>query len=311
MLLQNKREKKIIEWLFKNFKDVKNLKKGIEDDAAIFDEFVISVDTYVEKVHFDTSYLSLREIGRRITLGALSDICAMGANPLFVLLSVAVSPSMEWKELKNFFKGVEDISRKYKIDIAGGDTVSSSETVFTVVSVGKGEKVLRRNGAKNRDYLYITGYPGFSEAGRLLLKNRTKGFEILKKRHTYPELRFSLIKRIKKYINAAIDTSDGISKDAYSLAKASNVKIIIEKERIPIHPELEKACSILKVDPYFFAIHGGEDYEILFTSNKKLPEVINNVLVTKIGYVKKGRGVFIKEKGKTKRLKIMGYEHFS
>ncbi len=286
---------------------VKKIEKGIGDDAAIFNNFIITTDTYAEGVHFDFSYLSPREIGRKVTCGALSDICAMGGEPLLITISIA-SPNIEWKVFQRIFKGIEDVCKKYKVEIAGGDIIFCGVLVINITAVGKGGKFITREGAKPGDYLYITGYPGLSEVGRILLKKKIKGFSILKKRHKFPELRFSVIKKIKKYINAMIDTSDGVSKDLLSIAEKSNVKVIIEKEKLPLHPELLKASLLLKKDPYLFALHGGEDYELIFTSSRELENISSTI--TKIGYVEKGRGVFLKERGKICALPIKGYQHF-
>lgn len=311
MPLEQEGEFALLNWIKKRFKAVNHyIKLGIGDDAAFFKDILITTDSYVKDIHFSFDYLKENEVGQRVTCGAISDIIAMGGIPFALLLNLIAPKRMESKRIKNILNGIKRILDYYKVKLIGGDITEGKELVLSLTIIGKSKSPILRSGAKPGDYIYITGYPGISEAGRLLLFHKIRGFKDLKERHKTPYPRIEVMKKIKNYINAMIDTSDGLSTDAFHLAEESKLKMVIEKDKIPVHNDLLKACKILKKEPEEFILNGGEDYELLFTSKFQCEGYIKNVKVTKIGKVEEGRGVFLKVDGKETRLKPKGYQHF-
>jgi len=126
-------------------------------------------------------------------------------------------------------------------------------------------------------------------------------------KHLFPEPRIKEAQAIKQYARSCIDTSDGLSTDAFHLAEESRVKIVIEAEHIPIHSEVGEYCSTKKIDSLDFILSAGEDFELLFTTHR-LPK-IPGVKIFRIGTVMKGRGVFLSSRGKTRQIEPSGYEH--
>ncbi len=286
---------------------------GIGDDACVLkDGTVISIDSFVDSVHFDLSYFDHRTLGRRLMAAALSDLAAMAATPVTNLVSIMCPAKIKTKELSDFYHGLHEMARAFDCPIAGGDTDSSKEFAVSIVVIGKVAKPILRSAARHGDFLYITGYPGLSEAGRLVLKNNffRAGFKTAIKKHVAPVPRIKEALVIKKFARAMIDTSDGLSTDAFHLARESKVKIIINRNDIPIHPEIQKLSSRLGFNPMKFVLASGEDFELLFTSSKNLPSKIGQLKITKIGYVNRGRGLFIKAGNKITRIKASGFEHF-
>lgn len=293
------------------------VKVGIGDDACVLkDGTVITTDAYIEDVHFSSDYFSLFEIGQRVVCGTLSDIAAMASKPIAIFVSALLPPSLEQKQLKDLYLGMQSMTSKFSCEIAGGDIVAYPKIGLILTAIGKTKNAKLRSTAKPGDYLYITGYCGLSETGRLALKHKfnKKEFSNSIKRHTCPIPRINEAMKLKRYINALIDTSDGLSTDAFHLAEESKVKIKIFYDKLPIHPETERIFNIQHQTSniqFSLALNGGEDYELLFTSNKRnIPSSILGIKITQIGIVKQGRGLFLVKDNKEIPLEPKGYDHF-
>ena len=301
----------LINFIRKRFpKRREEILKGIGDDAMIFrNGFVVSADSFFEGIHFDLRYFSFFKLGYHTMAASLSDLAAMGARPVCVLISLNLTKEISIKEIEKLYEGFEKLGKKYSFDIAGGDIVSSPAFGLTITVIGRTRRPLMRSGAKPGQSLYVTNFLGLAEVGRIVLKEQLlkKDYPDSIKKHLFPEPRINEAQIFEKYVKSCIDTSDGLSTDANHLATESRVKIVIEAEHIPIHSEVGKFCSIKKIDPLEFILSAGEDFELLFTA-RVLPKR-PKVKIFKIGGVSKGRGVYLSTRGKEVRIKPSGYEH--
>ncbi|MEN3045632.1 MAG: thiamine-phosphate kinase [Candidatus Hydrothermales bacterium] len=297
------------------------VREGIGEDTAIleFNGKIISIttDSYSEDIHFRRSYLTLREIAYRTVAGALSDLAACGAKPITVLISLLIPENFSKNEIEEFYSGISEVLNNFGISISGGDLIKiKGKFSFTITCIGEiSDYPILRRGAKENDLVCITGDTGRVLASLEMLENNIKVEEKIRKKliekFKYPKPRIAEIIELKEKlrISSGIDISDGISKDANRLAKASGVKIILEEEKLPLLPELVSFAGLLNKEPIYYVTNSGEEYEVLFTvpesEASKLPE-----WVAIIGRAEKGEGLFIKDKeGNLRELKG-GYDFF-
>ena len=308
---RNNGELALIKFIRKKFPTKRNeILKGIGDDAMVFrNGYVVSTDSFFENVHFDLSYFSMYALGYHCMAASVSDLAAMAAEPICALVSLSLTKTIRIKEIGELYRGFEDITRKYRMDIAGGDIVASAAFGMTITVIGITKNPLMRSGAEPGQALFSTNFLGLAETGRIVLKEKLPKNEYPDaiNKHLFPEPRIFEARAIRKFITSGIDTSDGLSTDANHLAEESNVKIIIDAEHIPIHSEVGKLCSIKKIDPLQFILSSGEDFELLFTA-WQLPK-IPKIKLFKIGRVLKGRGLYLSSRGKTSPIQPTGYEH--
>ncbi len=313
MNLRDYGELKLIEWIRDHVgRRQSEVKITIGDDACVVkDGTVLTTDSFVEGVHFDLSYLSFFELGTRIACATLSDIAAMAAEPKLLLISLFLRPDIRVNEITQFYRGVESIAKMFSVEIGGGDVVSSPTFALTLTALGKTKKPTLRSAARPGDFLYITGYLGLAEAGRLALKNRLskKEFKTAIDRHLCPIPRIREARKLKNSLSAMIDTSDGLSTDANHLSVESKVRIEIFKPALPVHPAVKEISSRLSIPLDKLLLHSGEDFELLFTSRKKIPPKILNTKISKIGIIKKESGVYLIDETRRSRLGSGGYQH--
>ncbi len=285
---------------------------GIGDDAMILKNgTVVSTDSFVEGVHFNFKYFNFYQLGFRCLAGSLSDLAAMAAEPVCALVSLYLTRAVEKKDIFELYRGFRGIGDRFQIDIAGGDIVESPFCGCTLTVIGKTRKPLLRRGARPGDGLYVTGHLGLSETGRRALAQSRplRLFSASVQRHRFPVPRIAEALKVRSNASAGIDTSDGLSTDAWHLAQESGVQIIIDARRLPIHPEVSRMARLLKIDPVNFILSAGEDFELLFTARRRPPSI--QTPLTRIGEVKKGRGIWLTGNGPDRALEPSGYEHLS
>jgi thiamine-monophosphate kinase len=280
---------------------VSRMALGIGDDSAIFrprslrEELVFTTDMLVEDVHFLRETHTPAQVGYKALARGLSDIAAMGAEPKFCLLSVAFPKWATPKWIDRFFDGLLALARETGTELAGGDL--SHAAVFasdiTVCGSAPTGSALRRSTARAGDQIYVSGALGGSALGLAMHKGAAW------KRHLKPEPRLALGRHLRTRASAAMDITDGLSLDLHRLCLASNVSAEIEQ------PPLFRGASLEQ------ALHGGEDYELLFTArpNKRIPASFGGVALTRIGQIRRGHAGEIKLQGHP--LSIKGYDHFS
>lgn len=291
----------------------KNAILGIGDDCAILriptgHEALVTTDFSLEGVHFRRDWQSPECIGHRCLVRGLSDIAAMGGRPLAAFLSLALPKNLPQRWVDRFFAGLLRLAEKYEVDFAGGDTSQSHAGVLADITViGKVPKgnALRRSGARVGDLIYVTGALGESAAALQLLRQRK-----LKKHDIFPEPRIAVGEWLVKnaIATACIDISDGLSTDLAHICEESGVGAVVNAAAVPVDRSAAKLRSALN-----FALHGGEDYELLFTvpKNAPVPSRIAGAQVTHIGEITGGKAVRISQNGKTRVLVPAGWEHFS
>lgn len=300
------KEEKIIEWLGKKIKSKNpDVFIGIGDDAAVLKwnkdfYFLLTTDIIIDGIHFEKKKVKAEEIGRKSFAVNISDIAAMGGLPLYALVSLGLPVSDE-NFINGIYKGISKLAKKFNIDIIGGN-ISKSPTLFIDIFLsGKVEKNLLklRSTAKPGDLIYVTGNLGGSIKGKHL------SFEPRIKEARY---------LIKKYpVSSMMDISDGLSSDLTKLAKASNVGFNLILDNIPVSNEADKMSKTEK-ESVFHALDDGEDYELLFTVDRKyinkISDKIGSVPITYIGEItteKKYTGIF---KGKEIEIYSEGFDHF-
>ena len=297
-----------------------SLVKGIGDDCAVLripkgHQILVTTDFTIEKVHFLRQWHSPELVGWRCLTRGLSDIAAMGGNPLAAFLSIAVARDVPQAWVNGFVKGLLALAREFKVPLAGGDTAQAASgiqaDIVVVGSLPSGQAVLR-SGARPGDTIYVTGTLGAPAAEIAAMKSQPHNAS--KIRHGFPPnvLRPSPRLLVGQWLRkrgiptAMIDISDGLSTDLHHICEESSVGADIIAENIPLG-HLPSTTSPIAIA---FALHGGEDYELLFTSSKAVPKKIGGVDITPIGVITKTKSMRILNHGIARRLPVKGWEHF-
>jgi len=270
---------------------------GIGDDCAVLHpppghELLVTTDLCLEDRHFRRDWHTPESAGHRCLARGLSDLAAMGATPLAAFLSLAVPSGIDRTWLDHFFLGLRALADEARVPLAGGDTAQSpsSHVLADIVLIGSAPfgRALQRSTARPGDLLYVTGSLGGAAAELLSLQSRSASPETRSARKpspTQPHPQLFPAPRLKvgatllrrSLATACIDISDGLSSDLQHLCNASHLSAELHLDRLPIHP---LAAGDLNI-----ALHGGEDYELLFAAapSKKIPRSIAGVRITQIG----------------------------
>jgi len=282
---------------------------GVGDDAAVLDHFgrqiVVTTDLLTESVHFDLAYTPLKHLGYKAVVVNLSDIYAMNATPAQFLLSVGISNRFSVEALQEFYEGVYLALERYGVDLVGGDTTaSSSGLILSGTAIGEvaPDRYVRRGTARKGDLVCVTGDLGAAYLGLQLLEREKKIYlehpEIqpdlenqayVLERLLKPEARKDIIAFFEDadlLPTAMLDVSDGLSSDILHICKQSNLGCVVYEEKLPVHTDTSLLGIKMGLDPTTCALHGGEDYELLFTIR---PEDYDKVTVSEqisvIGYM--------------------------
>jgi thiamine-monophosphate kinase len=293
---------------------------GIGDDCAVLrvpagHDLLTTTDFSLENVHFRRAWHPAESVGHRCLARGLSDIAAMGGQPLACFLSVAFPAKLPQSWVDGFTKGLLRLAREVGVTLAGGDTAQSPAGILADIvvlgSVPKGKAVLR-SGARPGDRIYVTGSLGGSAAALDLLFSKRKLAPRQFPKHFFPQPRIShgQFLRAKNFASSMIDISDGLSTDLNHICEESGVGAEIWARAIP-RARIGKDDQAVGLK---FALHGGDDYELLFTARagRRLPSAISGVSMTCIGEITHARKVWIiAETGKRLPLKAGGWQHFS
>jgi len=295
-----------------------SVRTGIGDDCAVLRippgyDLLVTTDFTIEKVHFRRDWHRPELVGQRCLTRGLSDIAAMGGKPQAAFLSLAVPGDLPQEWVDSFLKGLLDLAQEFKLPLAGGDTAESAggggiqADIVVVGSVPKGKAVLR-SGAKPDERIYVTGELGGSAAALArLAESKPVGAGYF--RHLPPQARVSVGQRLRqrKLASAMIDLSDGLSTDLEHICQESHVGAEIEAAAIP-RAQVGVGEKPVALE---FALHGGDDYELLFTSSSAVPSEVAGVRVTRIGRTTRSAGMrLIGEDGQAQPLHAGGWEHF-
>jgi thiamine-monophosphate kinase len=300
---------------------------GIGDDCAVLrllpgrgkekgKDTLVTTDFSLEGIHFRRDWHSAESVGHRCLARGLSDIAAMGGEPVAAFLSLALPRNLPQSWVGRFARSLISLAERYGVTLAGGDTAESPNGVLAdIVVVGtvpKGMAVLR-SGARPGDLIYVSGELGGSAAAVWQMRKKPKRKLNPREypRHFFPEPRIELgrVLREKGIASAMIDTSDGLSTDLAHLCEESGVGAELQAEAIP-RASVGKPTREVGLQ---FALHGGEDYELLFTSphGKRVPSRIAGIPITQIGHITRRRKIFVWNRGGVGyELEPLGWEHF-
>ena len=293
---------------------------GIGDDCALLripanHDALVTTDFSLEGVHFRREWHSPEWVGHRSLARGLSDIAAMGGEPLAAFLSLGLPPKLKQAWVDGFFRGWLDLGKQFGVTLAGGDISESRDGVLIdVVVVGfvRRGKAILRSGARPGDRIYVTGELGGSAATleRLWWSGKKKLNPSFFPQHFSPQPRIEAgkILRGKKIASAMIDLSDGLSTDLGHICQESHTGAEIWEDKIP-RARIGKPPEPVNID---FALHGGEDYELLFTARPgtRVPARIANIRITEIGVISGSRRRLLQSPRGTRELVARGWEHF-
>jgi thiamine-monophosphate kinase len=294
---------------------------GIGDDCAVLrlprgHEVLITTDLSLEGVHFRRDWHPAESVGHRCLARGLSDIAAMGGRPVAAFLSLALPGSVPQRWVDEFVRGLLALARGFAVRLDGGDTAQSPQGILADIvvlgSVPRGTAVLR-SGARPGDRIYVSGTLGGSAAAleRLLREPRRKLNPRQFPEQFFPQPRIELgrILRQRGLVTAMIDLSDGLSTEIGHLCDESEVGAELRAEAIPLAAIGGTGEKVSMRS----ALHGGEDYELLFTASpdRRLPSRIAGIPVTQIGRITRAKKVILLARQHTRRdLKPQGWQHF-
>jgi thiamine-monophosphate kinase len=311
--------------------------KGIGDDCAVIDNgtdvlTIVSTDMLIEKVHFDLSYVPLKHLGYKAVAVNVSDIAAMNGIPEQITVSIAVSNRFSVEAIEELYAGIIYACKNYKVDLVGGDTTTSlSGLVISITVIGKvkKDKITYRNTAKPNDIICVTGDLGGAYLGLHVLEREKsvfkehpdmqpelEGFDYLLQRQLKPEARMDFIYELAEHQvvpTSMIDISDGLASELIHICKQSQVGALILEENLPIDSHAYHTALDFHIDPLTCMLHGGEDYELLFTLRlddyQKLRKKID---IISIGTILEDHKIIqLQSKAGTPvPLKAQGWKHF-
>ena len=283
-------------------------------------DILVTTDFTLEGIHFRRDWHPAESVGHRCLARGLSDIAAMGGEPAAAFLSLALPRDLPQSWVGRFARGLIGLAERYGVTLAGGDTAESPNGVLAdIVLVGtvpKGKSALRSR-AQAGDRIYVSGELGGSAAAVGVMRKEMRKKSKWKPnpreylRHFFPEPRVELgrVLRERGLVSAMIDTSDGLSTDLAHVCEESGVGAEIAAELIP-RASVGKPSRQVDLQ---LALHGGEDYELLFTASpgKRVPSRIAGVPITHIGHITRGRKIFLRNRdGVGYELQALGWEHF-
>ncbi len=313
-------ENELIARLKKFEKKKKPVLRGMGDDGAVVrmpgDNYVFVQDGLVEHIHFDLTFMDTYRVGKKAVYVNVSDILAMGALPLYFLVTLGIPEHFHYMDIMQLYKGMEKAAQEFRVTLIGGDTIATKNDFFVDVSmVGRlmSRHYCGRNMAQEGDLIGVTGYLGESAFGLSLLKEQRNVSPLNRfvKRYCNPRPPFAIWKGLMKnnIPHALMDISDGLLIDLERMMKESRRKAKIFFERLPI----PRAIVLQKKEN--LSLSGGEDYQFLFTFSGKKLKLLNDVCkyghISTIGEVVKGKGVELYRDGKLMNIQSKGYEHFT
>lgn len=307
----------------------RSVRLGIGDDAALMRtrvgyEVILTCDWFLEGSHFIRDKHPADSVGWKCLARALSDIAAMGGSPKCFLLNLALPVTCTGRWLDEFLVGLHRAARKFECPLVGGDTTCSRHILVGITVVGEiaKDRAVLRSGARPGDLLFVSGSLGQAELGLAELraiKSRPKSLSLAKspaarlnaalQRHLYPEPRLALGRWLahNRLATAMMDLSDGLSTDLPRLCSASRTGAEVHADKIlcPAAPT-HRSSSARSIDRLRLSLHGGDDYELLFTVSPahrtRIPASFHGVPLTQIGQTTRSREIVLSLPGDHKKL---------
>ncbi len=337
-------EDKLIDRIRRRIPSAKDgvLRLGVGDDAAILrpvtgTEWALSCDQFIEGVHFLIDLHPPEVVGYKALARATSDLAAMGALPRFFMMSLMIPANRTGRWLDAVIAGMSRAARRFGLTLAGGDTARSPRPsgrrgsrhssedgmiAFSLTVLGEIETgyAASRAGARPGDGIFVTGQLGAAQLGLELILRRLhkqRRWKPLLTAHNHPKPAIKIGRWLvrQRMVSAMMDISDGLSTDLARLCHASHVGAHIETQRLPV-VSVPEALRAKGIQAETLALHGGEDYGLLFTVPKRkaarIPDELFGTAVTQIGEIVRGAHVeLVAANGKAKPLLSKGWDHFS
>jgi thiamine-monophosphate kinase len=315
----------------------KETKQGIGDDAAVCDphgkQVILTTDMLVENVHFDLMYSPLKHLGYKSVVVNVSDVFAMNGVPKHILVSIGMSNRFSVEALEELYSGIQKACDHYGVDLIGGDTCSTPRGLtlsITAVGYQKADKIVRRRGAKPGDLLCVSGDLGAAYLGLQLLEREKRIYmehpsmqpdltkhEYAVGRQLKPEARADVIKTFEDLDilpTSMIDISDGLASEVIHLSKNSEVSFLIHEDKLPIEEGLGALAMEIGLETTMAALHGGEDYELLFTMpQSEYDKIKDHPDISIIGYAREEPmgNQMVSKGGQVVDLIAQGWNHFN
>jgi thiamine-monophosphate kinase len=302
---------------------------GPGDDAAVIEtgrrtRLVLTTDALVEGVHFSPRWCSPADVGHKALAVNLSDLAAMGAIPRWALVSLALPPTYDVESAEALMSGLADHARAHGVSVAGGNITRSPHGLVVDVTAGgevSSRKWLSRDGGRPGDELWVSGTLGAARAGLEILRDGPAAdpeFEPCAQRHRrpVPRIRLGVAMARTGAARAAIDLSDGLADAVRQLASASGCGARVDAAAVPVEPGARAWWTRAGHDPAIGAVHGGEDYELLFAVPPRWSGRLRHVrrqvtmpVLTRIGVLTRDRDLILAHEGHDQPWPA-GFEHF-
>jgi len=307
---------------------------GIGDDAAVLDyrhkPFAVATSFFSEGIHFNLTYTPLKHLGYKISTVSFSNIFAMNALPRQILVSLAVSSKYKLSMIDELYEGISRACVRYGVDLVGGEITSSYTGLnISITAIGEllYETPVLRNGAKINDLICVSGNVGAAYVGLQILQREAEVFNAtgeqpdlenysyVVERQLKPEARGDIIELLHKLSiipTSMIDISKGLAIEIIKICESSNKGCNVYLDKIPIDPETKKVSEELNIDSLIPALHGGEDYELLFTIPLASYELIKDMpQISIIGHIiEKEKGMnFVTSNGSSIKFEDFEIKH--
>lgn len=312
---------------------------GIGDDTAAVSPSpqyisLVTQDLLIEGIHFDLSYFTPYNLGKKVLSVNLSDIAAMGGIPKYFLVSLGIPKHLSIQFIDDLYQGMMDLATVYDVSLIGGDTSSCRRDLFinvTVIGEVFKEQLILRRGARSGDSIFVTGSLGDSSLGLRILQDHSSRDDrnkykssIEKHLSPWPRIREGRLLAERRLASAMIDISDGLLSDLRHICVESRVGAILWLEKIPLSEEYREYFKSFapqdnnELTRWKLALTGGEDYELIFTVPPKKRPVVEEFIhagmlnATKIGEISQGKEGIKVTLGGDREIKFPreGYRHF-
>jgi thiamine-monophosphate kinase len=286
---------------------------GTGDDAAVLDgrgsaggKIVWTIDEQVEGTHFRRNLLTWHDVGWRSFMAAASDIAAMGAQPWCALCALALPGDVDDRALEQMALGQRAAASAVEAPIVGGNLARGGQLSVATTLLGTCERAVTRSGARPGDALWIAGSVGLAAAGLRALETgeRDERLDVAVEAWRRPHARIADGRAMGVVAHAAIDVSDGLARDTGHIADASGVQIALDGVALRANDALLGAADVLGLNALELALYGGEDYALVVASSVAI------VGFRRIGEVRQGAGLVLREQGSERPIEPRGFDHF-
>jgi thiamine-monophosphate kinase len=295
-------EKELVRYIQANSSNI------TQDDTAVIEfnstNLISTTDMLIQSRHFPDN-MSFYDMGFKAVTVNVSDLAAMGAEPLGFLMAIALPKDLEVDSFREIIEGVMKACEYYEIPLIGGDTNEASEIIITGTALGLTDRPLMKDTYDRGDLIAVTGDIGLAALGFEL--NDLDSFYVKKALRPKARINEGLI--LKDYATSATDITDGLASELYEIKK-DDFGFMIHEDMLNISDEYKRLADGLNLDYLDLALHVGEDFELLFTISKENLEKLPIDCIV-IGEVTDSDVVELTlENGFVERIKNKGYEHY-